>query len=48
MAKKDFDNIHQLFTGLKSDRAEYTPLWYDISDYVGIGLDSNYFENIDG
>ena len=42
MARRDFDNVHQLYTQLKADREGYTSLWADISDYVGIGLDVNY------
>jgi hypothetical protein len=39
---KDYDNIYQLYTALKSEREQAKPLWDEIAKYVGISVDVDY------
>ena len=39
---KDFLNIYQRYSELKSEREQYRSLWETISKYVGINVDVNY------
>lgn len=38
-------NYNQLYDDLYSIRSEHTSIWQDISDYVGITVDEDYFES---
>lgn len=41
----DAQNIYQLFTACKTEREQYTSLWQDIQNFVGIQVDVNYTKN---
>lgn len=41
-------NIQKLYTGLKTKRERYKPLWDDISKFVGINVDTDYQNNNQG
>lgn len=40
-----FETIRRLYDDLKAKRDEYTSLWQDISEYVGIQVDEKYFDS---
>ena len=42
---KDFDNIHRMYTDLKTNWEEHKPIWEDISQFVGISVDAEYINN---
>lgn len=42
---KDFKNIYERYTALKTEREKYRPLWNTISKYVGISVDTNYLQS---
>jgi len=39
MAKRDFNNIQELYETLKTERAQYVPVWEEIAKYAGIRVD---------
>jgi hypothetical protein len=42
MSRRKFDNLKGLYDELISARAEYEPIWFDISRYVGISVSPEY------
>ena len=41
----DYKKTCELFRSLKAERDKYTPVWKDISRYVGISVDPDYLRN---
>lgn len=41
----DSQNIYELYTACKTERDQYTSLWRDIQNFVGIQVDTNYDKN---
>lgn len=41
----DAQNIYNLYTSCKTERDQYTGLWQDIQNFVGIQVDTNYLRN---
>lgn len=39
--KTDIQNVHELWTTIKTNGDRYKPVWDDISKYVGIGVEPN-------